>query len=560
MDPRRTSRIFASLRGAGKLAAAACVSVALLVPANAQFWGGWGSRTSQPQRSSPQQPSFNPFGSLFGGSSQSRRSSRQQPSFNPFGSLFGGSPQPPREAPADYSRAPPPQRKADPAAAAATTTLVVMGDGMADWLAYGLEEAFAENPDIAIVRRHRTYSGLIRYDSRRDIEWAQVAKETIAADKPKFIIMMVGVHDRQAIRERPAATPARHNTATKRAPASVPRPAPAPLDLELQAQQSADQQNAELQEAASEEPTPATPESARGAATNKTGPFEFRSERWEAGYIRRIDATIAAMKNAGVPVFWVGLPPQRGSRASADSTYLNELYRQRAEKAGIVYIDVWDGFVDSAGQFAAQGPDFEGQIRRLRSGDGVYFTKAGARKLAHYVEREIQRTMANRAVPVALPAVEPAPATQGSRLGGPTQRPLAGPVIPLTVLTVGSGELLGGGPARPAPADPIATRVLVKGESISAPSGRADDFSWPRNNAEAESSSANISYAPLAPATSQPEAGQAKVEPAAASSKAGEAKQQIRRRSVAPPPAADGVLRPPAPIRPSASVPQRTVR
>ena len=31
----------------------------------------------------------------------------------------------------------------------------------------------------------------------------------------------------------------------------------------------------------------------------------------------------------------------------------------------------------------------EGQMRRLRSSDGVYFTKAGARKLAHYVEREI---------------------------------------------------------------------------------------------------------------------------------------------------------------------------
>src|SRR5262249_54853414 len=148
----------------------------------------------------------------------------------------------------------------------------------------------------------------------------------------------------------------------------------------------------------------------RGGNAN-TGPFEFHSEKWEAAYIRRIDATIAVMKSAGVPVFWVGLPPQRGARASTDSAYLNELYRQRAEKAGIIYIDVWDGFVDNASQFPAQGPDFEGQIRRLRSNDGVYFTKAGARKLAHYVEREIQRTIANRALPVALPASpEPTPA------------------------------------------------------------------------------------------------------------------------------------------------------
>ena len=40
-----------------------------------------------------------------------------------------------------------------------------------------------------------------------------------------------------------------------------------------------------------------------------------------------------------------------------------------------------------------QGPDFEGQTRRLRTSDGVHFTKAGARKLAHYLEREIRRVM-----------------------------------------------------------------------------------------------------------------------------------------------------------------------
>ena len=48
-----------------------------------------------------------------------------------------------------------------------------------------------------------------------------------------------------------------------------------------------------------------------------------------------------------------------------------------------------DGFVDEAGRFLQQGPDFEGQTRRLRSYDGVYFTRVGARKLAHDVEREI---------------------------------------------------------------------------------------------------------------------------------------------------------------------------
>src|SRR5262249_55610447 len=117
--------------------------------------------------------------------------------------------------------------------------------------------------------------------------------------------------------------------------------------------------------------------------------------------------------------------------------------------------------------------------------DGVYFTKAGARKLAHYVEREIQRTIANRALPVALPATpEPVPgAAQGGRPGGASQRPLIGPVVPLTVSTGGPNELMGAGQTRrAASADPVGARVLTKGEPIAAPNGRADDFSWPRNS------------------------------------------------------------------------------
>ncbi|TMJ95533.1 MAG: DUF459 domain-containing protein, partial [Alphaproteobacteria bacterium] len=116
-----------------------------------------------------------------------------------------------------------------------------------------------------------------------------------------------------------------------------------------------------------------------------------------------IDATIAVLKSAGIPVIWVGLPSQRGTKATEDSSYLNELYRSRAEKAGIIYVDIWDGFVDEEGKFSPQGPDYLGQTRRLRTSDGVYFTRFGARKLALYVEREIERMVGNKGVPVALP-------------------------------------------------------------------------------------------------------------------------------------------------------------
>ena len=54
-------------------------------------------------------------------------------------------------------------------------------------------------------------------------------------------------------------------------------------------------------------------------------------------------------------------------------------------------------------------------------------------------------------------------------------------MVPLTALNAGSDELLGGGRQNRAPAtDASVARVLSKGEPVAPPSGRADDFSWPR--------------------------------------------------------------------------------
>ena len=57
-----------------------------------------------------------------------------------------------------------------------------------------------------------------------------------------------------------------------------------------------------------------------------------------------------------------------------------------------------------------------------------------------------------------------------------------GPILPLNAIgTEKSNELLGAA-KQPAEreADPLATRVLNRGEATVAPRGRADDFSWPR--------------------------------------------------------------------------------
>ena len=396
----------------------------------------------------------------------------------------------PEAPPADFSRAPPPHKTE----ATPTTSVVVVGDAMADWLASGLEDAFADAPEIGIVRKHRTYSGLLRYDQRPDSDWPRAAREILSQERADFIVMMIGLQDRVSIRE---AVPEKKPPANQKQVKGQPDKPQDKNQKDKNQQQDAKQdQNAPDE---GDQPNIIAPEPPRGPP----GVNEFRSDRWAELYGKKVDDMIAALKSKGVPVFWVGLPSIRGPRSTSDAQYLNELFRARAERAGIIYVDVWDGFVDETGKFTPQGPDLEGQIRRLRAGDGVYFTKPGARKLAHYVERELRRLLGNRLAPVALPADGPlGPLTPDTRPGA-IARPLAGPVLPLaSAPSSAPDELLGGGAVRSANIDPVATRVLLKGEPVAAAPGRADDFSWPRGGqaaASAEPGEAAAASAYIAP-------------------------------------------------------------
>jgi uncharacterized protein len=227
--------------------------------------------------------------------------------------------------------------------------------------------------------------------------------------------------------------------------------------------------------------------------------YEFQTEQWAALYVKRIDAMMAALKSKGVPVIWVGLPAIRGTKSTNDISYLDELYSERAEKAGIVYVNLWDGFVDDQGRYAGQGPDFEGQIRRLRAADGVHFTKAGAVKLASYVDRDLRRVMSSPVVPVALPSAETTP------ISGPAgTRPDVGPVLPLSLGGGERGDLVGAeGQATQMTPDPIAAKVLSRGAALVPPAGRADNFSWPRPGSDANATS-EVSPQPVALTLDEP--------------------------------------------------------
>lgn len=231
------------------------------------------------------------------------------------------------------------------------------------------------------------------------------------------------------------------------------------------------------------------------------------SPRWLELYRDRVDIIANAFASRRIPLIWVGAPPVQNGRLSADFVSFNELYRQRVEKAGGQYVDLWGGFVDAENRYTATGPDVSGQPTRLRLGDGIHFTVAGARKAAHFVDLVIRRII--EAAPqnsvIALP-VSPetgAPSAPELQAGGverlidqmvagmPTiglpqalqARPLAGPIQPLTgqaatteqPLLASITEARGRGDAAMQ-----LERVFGQGIAPDPVPGRLDDYRWPR--------------------------------------------------------------------------------
>jgi uncharacterized protein len=287
--------------------------------------------------------------------------------------------------------------------------VVVLGDSLADQLAQGLADAFfEERPEIAIVKKTRGSSGLVRADF---YDWPGQAPGLIENEKANVIVVMLGANDRQTLRD-------------------------------------------------------------------DAGAYEIRSDRWREIYAQRVDALLTAAKSKGVPVILVGVPSMRHPRLHADMPYLNEILRERATANGVFYVDVWDGFVNEADEFVTMGAALDGQTRRLRIEDGVHFTRVGARKLAHYVERDLIRLFDSRggapSIQIDRPDAQPQPST-------PAGRPVAGPVLPLTQPAGPVGALAGGEGRTQTNGSAIAARVLVEGMPVEPVAGRADDFRWPRS-------------------------------------------------------------------------------
>ena len=251
---RRESAVLAVFAVAGLLA------FGMVAPASAQLFDfGFGQRRPVPPRGVPQGgggffPSFRD--GFFGD-----RAPAQQP-------------QQPR---VDYSRPPGPDKRDT----VPEQTVLVLGDAMADWLAYGLEDALAETPELGVVRKAKTISGLIRYQPKGEpSDWAEAAKEILASEHPDVIVVMLGLHDRTPIHEKVEKTDKDKKKGKKGAKAK-PEAKDGAKDDKADASKPDESEAAQSDDEEDAAPAEKTAPAANGIAN-------FRDPRWVELYSRKI--------------------------------------------------------------------------------------------------------------------------------------------------------------------------------------------------------------------------------------------------------------------------------
>ena len=251
------------------------------------------------------------------------------------------------------------------------------------------------------------------------------------------------------------------------------------------------------------------------------GKYKFGSEEWVAAYSAVIDRFIGQLKEKGIAIYWVGMPPMNEPSYDTSVKFISDLQKKRAQLAGVRFIDIRPAFSDEKGQFTWRGPDVDGAVRRMRAKDGVHFYKRGNNKIANLVLKRMNQDLANAgktgpAAIAALPLEENAEAPQSGQTMKATKGMLPFFAIEeeMSALTITPPQAekkpvatSSTAPSQVAPEDTgkkvvaataselspafeslkasvrpnsPAGKVFVQGLVVAPQPGRVDDASWPR--------------------------------------------------------------------------------
>ncbi len=215
----------------------------------------------------------------------------------------------------------------------------------------------------------------------------------------------------------------------------------------------------------------------------------FNTSEWKAAYEARIDELLDVLNAAGVKVFWVAIPPMGDAKYEADMKIVAALQKQEVLGKGQVYVDLRPAFLTPDGEYTDKGPDDTGEVRKLRSRDGVAFFKQGNNRFGQLLLAEIKRV-------IGTGQIEPTPETS-PKVDLPSPE-IA--VVPLFGQDTGDGTFVAFQPdekliselAKVVAGDIIvkaisrsdivpgseAEKLFILGQAQPAPAGRFDDFSY----------------------------------------------------------------------------------
>lgn len=136
---------------------------------------------------------------------------------------------------------------------------------------------------------------------------------------------------------------------------------------------------------------------------------------WSAEYARRVNAFADIVAPGGKPLFWIGMPVMRPEKFHLRVQRVNTIYRaEMAIRPGGHYIDIWRLLADDRGRYSDR-LDIDGvpggKSERVRAGDGIHLSVAGAYRVEAYVRAVIDQTLSGAAATLAqgdAPAEVPA--------------------------------------------------------------------------------------------------------------------------------------------------------
>jgi uncharacterized protein len=343
----------------------------------------------------------------------------------------------PGTAPSVVEKAAPPIPDKPPAEAG--FVIDVLGDSLGQLLAQGLQEAYADRPEITIVRKAKGDTGLV---ANEFYDWPKAVHDLLASnEKVSMAIMMIGSNDRQVIREG--------NNRYE------------PLSDKWK--EIYGNRVEEIAKAFREKRIPLL----------WVGLPIAKSERLSSDYseINEIVRERLAKQDAGFVDIWEAFGDSRG------------LYNAFGPDVNgvIVKLRAIDGV-----HFTKPG------ARKL-----AHFTESEVKRLFDLLKPKTEPGVATlEGLPTPLAPAEPgdskaAPAPSGQQAALPAQplvpapppKRASGPILPLTTSPIApGGDLARRGHTRETSSDAqaLVDRAIARGQPVDPKPNRADDFSWPR--------------------------------------------------------------------------------